>query len=63
MMEQKDCSHARIAFADGDYHIVCQGCGAKWAMVNPSTLGEFAMPEAANKGVGASLSGKVRVAP
>ncbi len=30
-------------------------------MVDPSSLGEFVMPEAANKGVGASLSGEVRV--
>lgn len=61
--KQEDCSHAEIEFGDGDYHLVCQDCGATWAMVNRQpTLGEFVQPEAANKGVGASLAGQIRVA-
>ena len=63
MTMQEDCAHSELRFADGDYHLACQACGARWAMVCPSDLGEFVQPEAACKGVGASLSGQPRVKP
>jgi hypothetical protein len=60
MIKQEDCHHNYLKFTDGDYHIACQDCGLKWAVVNQSTEGEFTFPEGACKGVGAGLSGDIR---
>jgi len=62
-MKQEDCRHATVRFGSGDYYIFCADCPMRWAAINPSTEGDFVFPEGANKGVGATLSGEVRVTP
>ena len=66
-MRQEDCSHPKVRFGpDGDNHLTCPteigGCGLTWAVVNTSTEGEFVQSELSGKGVGATLSGQLRIA-
>jgi hypothetical protein len=61
MMNREDCYHTMLRFESGDYYLSCEGCGAKWAAINPSAQGDFVQPEIANKGVGSTLSGDARV--
>lgn len=60
---QEDCSHATLQFHSGDYYLACRACNARWAMLGRTTSqGEYLQPEAANKGIGATLSGQLRAA-
>ncbi len=59
MIPVEQCSHITLRFGSGDYYLICMDCGAQWVRKSIST--DRAAPEEANKGVGGSLSGKVRV--
>lgn len=55
-----ECLHPELLFGSGDYYIFCTNpaCGRKWTTTGAE---EQAMPELANKGRQAYMSGERRV--
>ena len=59
-MKQEECYHKELMFNSGEYYITCHICKTNWVMCDIS-LGDKAIPQMSNKGVGSQLSGVIRV--
>jgi hypothetical protein len=59
-VNREECEHKAIYFGSGDYYLFCHNCGARWVCTNE--VRDIGSPELANKGVGCTLSGSVRIA-